>query len=92
MEQGRLPERITHNDTKLNNVLFDNQTREAVCVIDLDTVMPGSALYDFGDMVRNATATAAEDDPDVSKVTIDLTMFEWLARGYLEPRETSSPL
>lgn len=93
MEQGALPERITHNDTKLNNVLFDNQTREAVCVIDLDTVMPGSALYDFGDMVRNATATAAEDDPDLSKVTIDLIMFEWLARGYLEAtRDFLTPL
>lgn len=93
MDQGELPERITHNDTKLNNVLFDNRTRKAVCVIDLDTVMPGSALYDFGDMVRNATATAAEDDPDLSKVTIDLTIFEWLARGYLEAtRDFLTPL
>ena len=81
--KGELPERITHNDTKLDNILLDEQTWEGVCVIDLDTVMPGLALYDFGDMVRSATAAAAEDEPDLSKVRMRLDMFEALARGYL---------
>jgi hypothetical protein len=84
LENGLLPERITHNDTKLNNVLIDNHTGEGVCVIDLDTMMPGSALYDFGDLVRMGTATAAEDEVDLSKVGVDLNMFNWLARGYLD--------
>ena len=78
-----LPERVTHNDTKLNNVLLDEQTGEAICVIDLDTVMPGLALYDFGDMVRTATSPAQEDERDLSKVTMQFPMFEALARGYL---------
>jgi Ser/Thr protein kinase RdoA (MazF antagonist) len=84
LENGLLPERITHNDTKLNNVLIDNLTGEGVCVIDLDTIMPGSALYDFGDLVRMGTATAAEDEVDLSKVGMDLHMFDCLARGYLD--------
>jgi Ser/Thr protein kinase RdoA (MazF antagonist) len=79
-----LPERITHNDTKFNNVLLDNKTGEAVCVIDLDTVMPGLALYDFGDMVRTTTSPAAEDEQDLSKVRMQFPMFEALVRGYLE--------
>ncbi len=79
-----LPERITHNDTKFNNVLLDDKTGEAVCVIDLDTVMPGLALYDFGDMVRTTTSPAAEDERDLSKVTMQFPMFEALVRGYLE--------
>ncbi len=79
-----LPERITHNDTKFNNVLFDDKTGEAVCVIDLDTVMPGLALYDFGDMVRTTTSPAAEDEQDLSKVAMQFSMFEALVRGYLE--------
>jgi Ser/Thr protein kinase RdoA (MazF antagonist) len=83
MARGRIPERVTHNDTKLNNILLDDETEEALCVIDLDTVMPGSALYDFGDMVRSASCTAAEDEADLSRVRIDLTMFAALARGYL---------
>ena len=78
-----LPERVTHNDTKINNVLLDDATGEGICVIDLDTVMPGYAAYDFGDLVRSATCTAAEDEPDLSKVTMRFDFFEALARGYL---------
>jgi aminoglycoside phosphotransferase (APT) family kinase protein len=83
MKDGIIPERVTHNDTKLNNVLIDSHTGEGICVIDLDTTMPGSALYDFGDMVRSSTVTAAEDEPDVEKVHLDLRLFEQIARGYL---------
>lgn len=83
-----LPERITHNDTKFNNVLLDDKTGEAVCVIDLDTVMPGLALYDFGDMVRTTTSPAAEDEKDLSRVTMQFSMFEALVRGYLESAGT----
>lgn len=81
--KGEIPERITHNDTKINNVMLDDVTGKGVCVIDLDTVMPGLALYDFGDMVRSATAAAAEDERDLSKVRMRLEMFESIARGYL---------
>jgi hypothetical protein len=80
---GTLPERVTHNDTKLNNVLLDDITQEGVCVIDLDTVMPGSALYDFGDLVRTSTSPAAEDETDLSLVRLQLPMFAALVRGYL---------
>jgi Ser/Thr protein kinase RdoA (MazF antagonist) len=80
---GDIPERVTHNDTKLNNVLLDESTAEGVCVIDLDTTMPGSALYDFGDMVRTATPTLREDDTDVAKLDIRLDRFEALVKGYL---------
>ncbi len=83
LRDGTLPERVTHNDTKLNNVLLDDVTQEGVCVIDLDTVMPGSALYDFGDLVRTSTSPATEDETDLSKVTMQLPMFEALIRGYL---------
>ena len=83
LQRGELPERITHNDTKLNNVMLDEQTNAAVCVIDLDTVMPGLALYDFGDMVRTATAAALEDERDLTKVYSRPEMFAALARGYL---------
>ncbi len=79
-----LPQRVTHNDTKLNNVLFDDATGEGICVIDLDTVMPGLVLYDFGDMVRTTTCTAAEDEQDLSKIAMQMPLFEALARGYLE--------
>ena len=79
-----LPDRITHNDTKFNNVLLDGATGEAVCVIDLDTVMPGLALYDFGDMVRTTTSPAQEDEQDLSNVTMRFPLFEALVRGYLE--------
>ena len=78
-----MPERVTHNDTKINNVLLDEKTGEAVCVIDLDTVMPGLAVYDFGDMVRTTTSPAKEDEKDLSKVKMQFPMFEALARGYL---------
>ena len=81
--RGEIPERITHNDTKLNNVMLDEKTWEGVCVIDLDTVMPGLALYDFGDMVRSATAAAAEDESDMGRVFMKMEMFEAIARGYL---------
>ena len=80
---GEIPERITHNDTKINNVMLDDATGTGVCVIDLDTVMPGLALYDFGDMIRSATAAAKEDERDLSKVGSRIAMFEALARGYL---------
>ena len=78
-----LPERITHNDTKFNNIMLDDVTGEGICVIDLDTVMPGLALHDFGDMVRTATSPANEDEQDLSKVTMQFSMFEVLVRGYL---------
>ncbi len=80
---GEIPERVTHNDTKLNNVLLDETTAEAICVIDLDTTMPGSALYDFGDMVRTAAPTTREDDPDLHNLGVRLDRFESLVRGYL---------
>jgi aminoglycoside phosphotransferase (APT) family kinase protein len=80
---ANLPERVTHNDTKINNVLLDDETNEGVCVIDLDTVMPGLALYDFGDMVRTATCRAAEDERDLGKIHMELELFEALASGYL---------
>ncbi len=80
---ANLPERVTHNDTKFNNVMLDEATGEGICVIDLDTVMPGLALYDFGDMVRTTTSPAREDERDLSKVGLQLPMFEALARGYL---------
>lgn len=81
---GVIPERVTHNDTKLNNVLLDDVTSEGVCVIDLDTTMPGSVLYDFGDMVRTATPTTREDETDLSLIGIRLDRFDSLVRGYLE--------
>lgn len=82
-EEGKIPTRITHNDTKLNNVMLDHETGEGVCVIDLDTVMSGLSLYDFGDMVRTATSPAAEDEQDLTKVRARPEMFEALARGFL---------
>jgi hypothetical protein len=80
---ANLPERVTHNDTKFNNVMLDDTTGEGICVIDLDTVMPGLALYDFGDMVRTTTSPTKEDERDLSKVQMQFPMFEALARGYL---------
>ena len=87
LRDGTLPERVTHNDTKLNNVLLDDVTQEGVCVIDLDTVMPGSVLYDFGDLVRTSTSPAAEDETDLSQVRMQFPMFEALVEGYLESAE-----
>ena len=83
MAHGDIPERITHNDTKINNVMLDDATGEGVAVIDLDTTMPGCALYDFGDMVRTSTAAAAEDERDLRKVGARRDYFEALVRGYL---------
>jgi Ser/Thr protein kinase RdoA (MazF antagonist) len=84
MAKKRIPERITHNDTKFNNVMLDVVTGQAMCVVDLDTVMPGCALYDFGDMVRTTTSQTLEDELDLAKVQMRLPMFKALARGYLE--------
>jgi Ser/Thr protein kinase RdoA (MazF antagonist) len=84
MKAGAMPERVVHNDTKLNNVLLDNETGKGVCVVDLDTVMPGLALYDFGDMVRSTTSPATEDERDLKKVFMRMEMFEALLRGYLD--------
>ena len=83
MANGTIPSRVTHNDTKINNILFDGKTKEALCVIDLDTVMPGSALYDFGDALRIGASTAAEDETDLSKVNFDCDKFAAFAKGYL---------
>ena len=83
LAKGELTERTTHNDTKLNNVLIDDVTGEGVCVIDLDTVMPGLPHYDFGDMVRTGTSPAPEDELDLSKVGMRFGMFEALLRGFL---------
>ncbi len=80
----RIPVRVTHNDTKLNNVLFDNKTKKGLCVVDLDTVMPGSALYDFGDSIRFGANTATEDETDLSKVSLDLDYFKAYVDGYLD--------
>ena len=80
---GAIPIRIAHNDTKINNVMIDTVTHQAVCVIDLDTVMPGLALHDFGDLVRTATSPAAEDGTDLSKVEMRMPVFESLVEGYL---------
>jgi len=84
LKAGAIPERITHNDTKINNVLLDPKTGHGICVIDLDTVMPGLALYDFGDMVRSASNAAAEDETNLDLVHCRLSIFEALVRGYLE--------
>lgn len=83
-QSGALPLRVTHNDTKLNNVLFDTQTGRAICVIDLDTIMPGLSLNDFGDSIRFGATTAAEDERDLSRVTFSLPLFEAYTRGYLQ--------
>lgn len=84
LEDGALPLRVTHNDTKLNNVLFDRFTRKAVCVIDLDTIMPGLSLYDFGDAIRFGASAAPEDEPDLSRVALSLSLFDAYTKGYLE--------
>lgn len=84
LESGELPLRVTHNDTKLNNVLLDMKTRKALCVLDLDTVMPGSSLFDFGDSIRFGAATAPEDVQELSRMTLDLHRFEVYTKGYLD--------
>jgi aminoglycoside phosphotransferase (APT) family kinase protein len=80
---ANLPTRVTHNDTKVNNVMLDDATGEGICVVDLDTLMPGLALYDFGDTVRTATSPAKEDERDLSRVMMQFPRFEALVRGYL---------
>ena len=83
-EKGVLPLRVTHNDTKINNVLLDKCTRKALCVIDLDTVMPGFSVNDFGDGIRTSAATAAEDERDLTKVHFDIALYKAYARGFAE--------
>lgn len=91
-QRGEIPARIVHNDAKISNVLFDRRAGQALCVVDLDTVMPGLSLYDFGDMVRSMTALAAEDEPDLSRVELRPDFFKALTTGYLaETREMLSP-
>ena len=84
LEAGQLPLRVTHNDTKLNNVMLDETTRKALCVIDLDTVMPGLSLYDYGDSIRFGAATATENELDLENMTIDLELFRIYTRGFLK--------
>ncbi len=81
---GNLPERICHNDTKLNNIMIDNETDEGICVIDLDIVMPGFVMYDFGDMIRTGTSPVVEDEPDYTKVVMRMHLFKALAKGYMD--------
>lgn len=82
--KGLLPKRVTHNDTKMNNVMLDKDTREPVCVVDLDTIMPGYSVNDFGDSIRFGASTAAEDERDLSKVHFDINLFETYTRGFLK--------
>jgi len=84
LASGEMPLRVTHNDTKLNNVLFDRETRKPLCVIDLDTVMPGLSVNDFGDSIRFGASTALEDEPDLSKVSFSLPLYETYAEGFFE--------
>lgn len=84
LARGEVKERVTHNDTKINNVMLDDVTGRGVAVIDLDTVMPGLALYDFGEMVRTSTSSTAEDDPDPSRMHVRLPLFRQIVKGYLE--------
>lgn len=83
-ENGLLPYRVTHNDTKINNVLLDKETRKPVCVVDLDTIMPGYSVNDFGDSIRFGASTAAEDERDLDKVHFDINLFETYAKGFLK--------
>ena len=92
MASGEMPERTTHNDTKINNVLLDDKTGEGICVIDLDTLMPGSALYDFGDMVRSGTLNMAEDSKDYKNIVCRRDIFEALARGFIEAGDYLKPI
>ena len=84
LEEGKLPLRVTHNDTKLNNILFDADTDEGLCIIDLDTIMPGLAANDFGDSIRFGASTAEEDEPDLDKVHFDINLYDIYTKGYLE--------
>ena len=84
LEKGELPLRVTHNDTKLNNIMIDDVTGQAVCIIDLDTIMPGLSIFDFGDSIRFGANTAEEDETDLSKVSLSLPLFEVYTKGFLE--------
>lgn len=84
LEKNALPIRVTHNDTKLNNIMIDSKTRKGICVIDLDTTMPGLAMFDFGDSIRFGANTGAEDEKDLSKVSLDMELFEAYTRGFIE--------
>ncbi|MCM1174618.1 MAG: aminoglycoside phosphotransferase family protein [Blautia sp.] len=84
LADGKLPLRVTHNDTKLNNILFDAESRKALCIIDLDTVMPGLSHYDFGDSIRFGACTGEEDEKDLSRIELDLSLYEVFTKGYLE--------
>ena len=89
VEDGTIPTRVTHNDTKLSNILFDADTDEVLCAIDLDTVMSSTSLNDFGDAIRSYTNTGAEDDRDLSRVGMDIDIFRAYAEGYLSERKES---
>ena len=82
--EGKLPLRVTHNDTKLNNILFDSNTGKALCVVDLDTIMPGYSVNDFGDSIRFGATTALEDETDLSKVNFDISLYELYVKGFIE--------
>ena len=84
LQKGRLPLRVTHNDTKLNNILFDRETRRSLCVVDLDTVMPGLVMNDFGDAIRFGASSAAEDETELSRVQLDLELYAAFTRGFIE--------
>ncbi len=83
-KEGKLPLRVTHNDTKLNNILFDNKTGNPICVVDLDTIMPGYSVNDFGDSIRFGATTALEDEADLSKVNFDISLYELYVKGFIE--------
>ena len=89
IKKKELPLRVTHNDTKLNNILFDKRTDRGICIVDLDTVMPGLSLYDFGDSIRFGANTAAEDERDVSKVSLDMELYRAYTEGYLSTAGSS---
>ena len=84
LQEGKIPLRVTHNDTKLNNILIDRTTGKGICIIDLDTVMPGLIHYDYGDSIRFGASTALEDERDLDKVSLDLNLFSLFTKGYLE--------
>lgn len=84
LKENRIPLRVTHNDTKFNNIMIDDRTGEGIAIIDLDTVMPGLSLYDFGDSIRSGATTALEDEVDLSKVNFDLNLYEYFTKGFLE--------
>ena len=89
LRDGKLPLRVTHKDTKLNNILIDRDTREAICVIDLDTTMPGLSINDFGDSIRFGANHSKEDEKDLSKVNFDIELYEVYTRGFLEGAQGS---